>query len=368
MHIGAVNLYLQGAFHFGGYDKNRVIGDVLALPTIDGQSLVFLTDISIIVVAGASPFTFAGGAQAGLLAEGNDTLTGGINVQTALCAPYISLPKSTCDAIASYLPVTFNEGLGLYLWNTTSPDYVRIVTSASALQFTILSTDNQKSHNFSVPFLHLNLALEEPLVDTPTPYFPCNVAGTEYGLGRAFFQDVFIGRNWNATAAGPAGTLFLAQASGPRIPASPDVVAIDVDAQTLTAGDNDWAASWAGVWTELAESGSSINSNNATSDSQHTEVDIGVKVKVSDGVLVILLVLGVVFLRRKKKVQSEKQIFSTSQTINQKRDATDMEQNANFSQGHAQMVPEYPTEMVQPTTIHEAYVPSSTWELPTQSR
>jgi len=34
--------------------------------------------------------------------------------------PYIYLPRSSCDAIAAKLPVSYNSDLGLYFWDTTS--------------------------------------------------------------------------------------------------------------------------------------------------------------------------------------------------------------------------------------------------------
>lgn len=173
---------MEGSLWFGGYDKNRVIGEVLAIPIphpyviFDGLPLV---DISINVVKGGSPFRPNGDqgngwrSKSGYLDSGNATIGSQLKVRLDGCHPYLNLPKSTCDALAADLPVTYQPNLGLYTWNTDSPAWYRIVSSASALTFTFLDPDNN-AHcvNVSVPFMHLNLTLERPLVENPPPTSP----------------------------------------------------------------------------------------------------------------------------------------------------------------------------------------------------
>ncbi|KAI2615264.1 hypothetical protein GGR54DRAFT_305195 [Hypoxylon sp. NC1633] len=248
MHMGSAGAKkVPGSLWFGGYDRNRAVNDMLAIP-LPNPYYVFsgapLVDISIDVVKGGSPFPW--NSKGGLLASGNSSMGNHLNLAIDPCLPYLNLPKSTCDAIAAEIPVTYNSGLGLYLWNTASPDYSRIVQSPSVLSFSFVDPDNNsRKVNISVPFTHLNLTLDQPLVDKPTPYFPCNaVSNGNYALGRAFLQDAFFGANLKTAV------YFLSQAPGPNINGE-SVIVMDEDSRTLETSNNNWANSWDGSWTPL---------------------------------------------------------------------------------------------------------------------
>ncbi|KAK8018456.1 hypothetical protein PG991_007646 [Apiospora marii] len=59
MHIGSVSPKRPGSLHFGGYDQNRVVGDVLtSLTSGDYHSKIALEDVAIRVVDGSSPWSF----------------------------------------------------------------------------------------------------------------------------------------------------------------------------------------------------------------------------------------------------------------------------------------------------------------------
>ncbi|KAH6847553.1 aspartic peptidase domain-containing protein [Chaetomium sp. MPI-CAGE-AT-0009] len=232
LHYGSagVTAKIAGSLLFGGYDRNRVISPILSLDA-DFRNPATLQDISLHVIKGASPFppstttTAAPSAITGLLAPGNDADTTQRTLPVILdpCSPYLTLPKATCDAIAAHLPVHYNASLGLYLWDTTSPRYRLITASASTLAFTFMGGSNTESSTIHVPFPHLNLTLAPPFTPAPVPYFPCYTGGAPgggYALGRAFFQDAFLGANWEQ------GRAWLAQAPGPNVPAGVDVVAV----------------------------------------------------------------------------------------------------------------------------------------------
>ncbi|AEO58186.1 hypothetical protein MYCTH_2305377 [Thermothelomyces thermophilus ATCC 42464] len=226
---------MTGSLLYGGYDRNRVVGKMLS---IDGDLFkpVTLQDISILVIQGSSPFNSAT-AISGLLAQGNSSISSaGLPVILDPCSPYLTLPKSTCDSIAAHLPVSYNASLGLYLWNTSSPRYAPVVTSASTLSFTLMGASNTESLTIHVPFRHLSLNLTAPFTATfePVPYLPCFTGGVgAYALGRAFFQDAFVGANWEKRK------VWLAQAPGPNIPAGVDAVSIQPDQDAVVAGGND---------------------------------------------------------------------------------------------------------------------------------
>ncbi|KAK4120048.1 hypothetical protein N657DRAFT_549120, partial [Parathielavia appendiculata] len=265
LHYGAAgpSARMSGSLLYGGYDRNRVVGNVLTFQG-DFSQPISLQDISIRVIKGSSPFesvpvdsgsgSGSGSGNvtsntniSGLLTKGNSTIPpSGLPIFIDPCSPYLTLPQSTCDAIASHLPVVYNASLGLYTWNVSSPRYKPIVASASTLSFTVMGGRNTDSLTIHVPFRHLNLTLTAPFAGNPTPYFPCFTSGTgAYVLGRAFFQDAFLGANWEKNR------VFLGQAPGPNIPPGVDPVSIQPDEETIKSGGNDWEKSWDGFWTAL---------------------------------------------------------------------------------------------------------------------
>lgn len=301
MHIGSANPPMPGSLYFGGYDQNRIIGDILSEED-DYTKEISLKDIAIRVVDGSSPWDFE--TQDGLLAANNASITtGGIKVSVDGCSPYLTLPRSTCDAIAGHLPVKYNEDLGLYIWQQDEAKYSQIVSSASALDFTFLGGSNTQRVTISVPFRHLNLTLTQPLVDTDMQYFPCYTGSTKYTLGRAFLQDAFVGANWGSK------TWWLAQAPGPNIP-SAEVVTLAQDDTKIQASANDWKESWSGSWKALTPedvAGSQTvtppgASPTTTPDKSglSTGAAAGIGVGVGLGVLAVVAGLAFFFLRRRK--------------------------------------------------------------------
>ncbi|KAI1090921.1 acid protease [Rostrohypoxylon terebratum] len=308
MHIGSVNPKMPGSFYFGGYDQNRIVGDILSYQD-DYTKGITLKDISIKVIDGSSPWEFD--SLGGLLSSGNSSITsGGLQVSVDGCSPYLSLPKSTCDAIAKNLPVTYNEDLGLYYWNTGDVKYSHIINSASVLEFTFIGDSNTKNVSISVPFRHLNLTLTAPLVEQPTQYFPCYTGHSKaYTLGRAFLQDAFVGADWGTKS------WWLAQAPGPNIP-SANVVELATGG-SVKASTNDWKESWSGSWTPLTpeEASSSSNvsapstttaaANIETATASSTGLSSGAKAGIGAGVGVAgagaIAALGFFFFMRRRK-------------------------------------------------------------------
>ncbi|KAI0171927.1 acid protease [Hypoxylon sp. FL1284] len=311
MHIGSANPRMPGSFYFGGYDQNRVIGEVLEFED-DYTNAITLKDIGIKVIDGSSPWDYK--SLGGLLASGNSSInSGGVQVSVDGCSPYLTLPKSTCDAIAKQLPVTYNEKLGLYFWNTDDSKYTQIVSSPSVLEFIFYRGSNTKTVTISVPFQHLNLTLDAPLVDQKTQYFPCYTGPSKsFTLGRAFLQDAFVSANWDKKR------WWLAQAPGPNIP-SPSVNQLE-DGHSVAASSNDWKESWSGSWKALSpedvssptggdasvasappDSANATNPGSATQPAGlSTGAQAGIGVGVSIAGLAIIGAIAFVFIRRRK--------------------------------------------------------------------
>ena len=294
MHIGsAANAPTEGSLYFGGYDRNRIVGDVITGED-SAHGPVTLIDISIDVVDGVSPWKFDK-TLGGLLADGNSSITSaGLDIAIDGCSPYLTLPRSTCDAIGSHLPVDFDEDLGLYIWQTGNPKYRQIAGSASALRFTFFSGSNTRNASISVPFPHLNLTLGEPLVGTDEDskqYFPCYTGSGRYTLGRAFLQDAFVGANWGAK------TWWLAQAPGPKVP-GPDIVELNDGDTEVEPSANDWKESWSGSWKALSRADvSSTNTGGEPVSGDETDenvandqqggLSVGAKAGIGAGVAVV---------------------------------------------------------------------------------
>jgi hypothetical protein len=256
MHIGSVDPDIPGSLMLGGYDQSRVL-DQVSSQQVDstnniGPLKIYLEDIGMGVATGDSPFDFKNKSE--LLKWGGSTTSRGKTVEIDPTLPYLYLPRDTCDAMAAELPVTFNEGLGLYFWNTDDESYQKITSSPAYMSFTFeKDSTNTQNITIKVPFQLLKLTLQEPLVEHNTTYFPCYPSDS-FVLGRAFLQAAFIGTNWQEGTGG--GYWFLAQAPGPAI-GSGVQQSIGVSDTSIKASTNSWEDSWNGYWVPLSLENSS---------------------------------------------------------------------------------------------------------------
>ncbi|KAJ5504409.1 hypothetical protein N7463_007283 [Penicillium fimorum] len=294
MHIGSVDLNIPGSLILGGYDQARVLGQVISPPiygTPDFGSLtVSLADIGIGVATGNSPFDFQNKSGLFKLANGTTSSLNDVNIDPAL--PYLYLPKETCDAIAAELPVTFNEGLGLYFWNTDE-NYQKITSSPAYMSFTFQSQPNITNVTIKVPFQLLDLTLQAPLVELNTTYFPC-YPSSSFILGRAFLQAAFIGTNWGEGIGD--SYLFLAQAPGPAI-GPKNIQSIEISDSSLKVSAKSWEDTWDGYWVPL----SSNSSNSGLSTGAKAGIGIGCAI---GGLALIGIIAWLIVSRRKRRTNS----------------------------------------------------------------
>lgn len=253
MHYGSATLNQEGSLVFGGYDQSRALGDV-GVYDLGGNSemIANLLDVQIGVENGSSPFDK--GVYTGLLKPINGSTSSDF-VQRAVInpiIPYLFMSPETCAAVTENLPVTFNSQIGLYIWNTTDPQYETIVKSPAYLALVFQQVE---SGNFTikVPFRLLNLTLEPPIVRVVQQYFPCRpfYASDDSGdcfLGKAFLQAAFIGINWQVAK------FFMAQAPGPGVGASNILPMSPNDTPISTDPIEKFAVTWARHWTALSES------------------------------------------------------------------------------------------------------------------
>lgn len=314
LHIGSAAMGIPGSLYIGGYDQTRIVGNVTSQVYGGNFFQIDLLDIGIGVAEGTSPFSFT--SKSGLLASGNSSIGSSMPINIDASVPYMYLPESTCKAISTNLPVVYNENLGLYLWNTQAASYESITSSPSFIQFTFrLNNSNSLNVTINVPFRLLNLTLDTPLVDTPTPYFPCRPSQSSTNtLGRAFLQAAFLGANWNKASP---GNFWIAQAPGPTTPSTPSVKNTLPTDGTVYPSSNEWITSWKDHWIVLDSPTPSINStaddttttNSPSSPGNSTngtpaKTIIGAGVGV--GVPLILSIAALLSFWRRRKHQAAK--------------------------------------------------------------
>ncbi len=164
-------------------------------------------------------------------------------------ASYLDLPKSSCDAIAVWLPVTCDAGLGLYTWNTENPRYMQVASSPTVDSF-VFRTDDITEQSTNMSFMLLNLTRESPLATSHVPYSFCNAqADGRYSLGRAFLQAMFAGANWNFNNI--QRVWWLAQVPGPNFGTGITVLPIADHDGSIFPYSNDWADTRKGVLVPL---------------------------------------------------------------------------------------------------------------------
>ena len=306
LHIGSAALGLPLSLWLGGYDASRIVGPV-SIQTIEGfLCAIHLLDIGIGVDHGASPFPFA--SQNGMLADRNSSIHESIRVVMNPLGPYLALPNSTCAAIATHLPVTYQTKYGLYFWNVNDPQFERIVSSPSYLRFTFRAADlPAERFEVKVPFKLLNLSLEAPLTDKATAYFPCLPPQTDatYSLGRAFLQAAFLGVDWTTSP----GRWYLAQAPGPNTPSNPFQTKFESSSISPTPLAS-WSNSWEGFWTPLADNRSALNQTSgsvpkdptdaSSTKSADTGLSSGAKAGIVVGCATLPAALLIVFLYRRR--------------------------------------------------------------------
>lgn len=243
LQIGSPSLDIEPSLVMGGYDRSRCLTEPITTQNTTFQ----LIDISVGASGTEWPYTRAYTAdsnastnsQGGLL--GDD---GPLEILANPGVPYLHLPQATCDAIAKYLPVTYDQILGLYLWNTESDarHYDEITQTFAYLTFTFGDGSTQKDIN--VPFSLLNLELDTPLTASKTRYFPCRPfiphEGQPYHLGRAFLQAALLVQNWETN------TTWLSQAPGPNVtfPSTP----VTIEETDTTIAQMPYAPAWLTTW------------------------------------------------------------------------------------------------------------------------
>ncbi|MCJ1439693.1 MAG: hypothetical protein MMC23_000174 [Stictis urceolatum] len=296
LHYGSVKLNIPGSLYMGGYDQSRILGDPGIYDSTEGYSLT-LNSLSLAAAPGST--ALPSGNQTTLLQAG-DQSRASLPITIEAQAPYLYLPTQICDSIAANLPVSWNDSLQLYTYTTNLPSYPTLNTTALWLDFSFPKTTPSDLLSIKVPIQLLILTLEFPIVDIPTPYFPCRRTDNKPAvLGRAFLQAAFFGQNWGTS------TFFLAQAPGPNLGGKSYVEIQDGDKGVKGSG-TDWGTTWSTVWRDegvAGASGENAGSGSSAGKKPGKGLSAGAIVGVVVGALFMLgmVAAGVFFWRRRRR-------------------------------------------------------------------
>ncbi|KAK0744062.1 aspartic peptidase domain-containing protein [Schizothecium vesticola] len=302
LHIGSVPFKQRGSLVLGGHERNRALGPVgvFRYDTTESAPLLLLLDVLLGTHIGGSPFSppisettehsstsvwrgVGDNFRADEITKRVGGKPGSAVIMVNPAAPYMYLPPGTCEAAAAHLPVTFSPELNLFLWDTSSAAYGRIINSPSYLAF-VFADRTATNITIKVPFHLLNLTLEAPLVATPTQYFPCRPLDSAYGfwmLGRAFLQAAFLGVDYERNLT------YLAQAPGPDMEQS---VLVERPAGREGLESNpieEWESSWMKRWTVLAANEEFLAEQNGNGNGNG--LGVGATVGVVMGVLAFVV-------------------------------------------------------------------------------
>lgn len=305
LQIGSPSLDIEPSLVMGGYDRSRCLTEPISTQNTTFQ----LTDISVGANGLGWPFTSAytgnsnasANYQSGLLGH-----TGSLEVLANPGVPYLHLPQATCDAIAKYLPVTYDQNLALYLWNTETDarDYDEITQTYAYLTFTFSA--GSKEQEINVPFSLLDLELTTPLTASKTRYFPCRPfvphAGEPYHLGRAFLQAALLVQNWETN------TTWLSQAPGPNVTVPSTPVIIEENDTTIAQMPYApaWLSTWNGTlrdsnWTQSQGSNTTEPSTSPESTSLSGGTIAGIVIGAVAGLAIISAAIFFLVRRRRSK-------------------------------------------------------------------
>lgn len=385
LHVGSAAFGQRGSMMLGGYEQNRVLGEVgtfdMYLDSIAGVGgpRAFLLDVILDVELGISPFISSGSISlwhaindSSWIASRSEIMggrTGSRLITLNPTVPYMYLPPGICEIAARYLPLTWDAGLGLYVWEVNELSY-RIISSPAFMA--IILADNQaRNITIKIPFQLLNLTLSSPIVDTPVQYFPCQPLflrndGYDYDtyvLGRAFLQAAFLGFEYEHNLT------YIAQAPGPSMEQS-IIKTYQVNDTSITPGTiGSFASSWESSWTILKDD----NSTNTTRGVSDADLSGGARAGIGVGSATVASAIAaalIIIWRRKRRIlQNKSSDISTvatgppliDLTLDNNRQPSELCPRTDPSEAYGNAPPH---EMVGPNRVYEVSCEPSHHQLP----
>ncbi|KAF1839976.1 acid protease [Cucurbitaria berberidis CBS 394.84] len=202
---------VPGSLILGGYDRARRSNDTLLVPSTE-DTIIGLQSVTA---------AFKNGTVA-------DLLNTGILAVLETSVPELWLPPSVCDSFASALDLTYHEASDRYVLTDTV--HRRLQDTSPSFNFIIgTSISGRKTITIEIPYAAFDLQAKYPIFASTTNYFPLRRAANEsqYALGRAFLQEVYMSVDWERDVFNISQALF----SSP--PPAPDIIVIEPKNKTL---------------------------------------------------------------------------------------------------------------------------------------
>mgnify|MGYP004504930213 CR=1 FL=1 len=125
--------------------------------------------------------------------------------------PELWLPPSVCDEIATTFGLTYHNASDRYV--LTTPAHTALEQLNPSMKFYLgTSVAGGSTISIEIPYKAFDLEASYPIFADPTKYFPLRRAVNEsqYALGRAFMQHVYIVVDWERETFNLSQALFSA--------------------------------------------------------------------------------------------------------------------------------------------------------------
>lgn len=212
-------------------------------------------------------------------------LTTGITPTIDTAVPELWLPRTVCDTFATAFGLTYDPSADRYTISASAHN--ELTASPPNVTFTIgSSASGGETINIQVPYAAFDLKASYPIFPNTTLYFPLRRAAneTQYALGRAFMQEIYLTVDWERDVFNISQAVF----SSP-MPASNIVTIRSVNSTDLIPTDDHNN----GGFKKL--SGGAI-----------AGIAIG-------ALLIILLIIGGLWFMRRRKAKQQTETMETAQ-------------------------------------------------------
>ncbi|OCL13173.1 acid protease [Glonium stellatum] len=171
-----------GNLVFGGYDQSRFTSGVqIPMPsTINSSLIVGVESIIINRDEDFNPAVFSSTTE-GFLALIDSTF------------PYLWLPQSVCDSLASIFQLTYDLNTSLYTVNDTSHAYNLKQNANITFKIGNTASSSDDFTDIVLPYAAFDLQASYPIYNNATRYFPIKRSSPGYYvLGRTFLQEAYL--------------------------------------------------------------------------------------------------------------------------------------------------------------------------------
>lgn len=169
-----------GSLTLGGYDETRFNPSNITFPFDDDDERP--TSLKLQRITADNTFN----GSVGILQE--ETY---VNLDFTL--PYLWLPRETCDRVATFFRLTYDNTSGLYFVDDETHTELLARKPVLSFEFGDAATSAPRV-GIDLPYAAFDLEASWPLLNTTRRYFPIRQANTssQYTLGRAFMQEAYI--------------------------------------------------------------------------------------------------------------------------------------------------------------------------------